>query len=191
MVLDSNFQFLGINRVDQNCCTYMIRGYVKSTYLNNILNIPTGVVWALERLKGKLLRFCEKLKMPSIHSHLVTGDAKCRLLKSLTRIPSLIEYTFVKWHLLKLLTCRPPFSSYSTKSRQFTFKPRFYPPPHQITLNTQTPPVRIVSMLSVRYTLLIYKNLFPLRALLGFVDHITSRFLQVFTGGLWLKMYTA
>lgn len=140
MILGSKFQFLGINRVVQNWCTYMIRGYVESTFLNNILNIPTGAVWSLEGLKGKLLRFCEKLKIPTKHRFLVTGDAKCRLLKSLTKIPSLIEYTFVKWHLLKLLTCRPPFSSYSTKSRQFTFKPRFFPPPPTPTsLLTLTP----------------------------------------------------
>lgn len=135
MILNIKFQFLGINRVVKNWYTYMIREYVESTFINNILNIPTGTGWALEGLKGKLLRFCEQLKMPTIHSYLVTGDAKCRLFKSLMRIPSLIEYTFVKWYLLKLLTCRPPFSSYSTKSRQFTFKPRFSPPHlHTITL---------------------------------------------------------
>lgn len=44
MILDGKFQFLGINPVVQNWCTYMIRGYVESTFLNNILNIPTDVV---------------------------------------------------------------------------------------------------------------------------------------------------
>lgn len=51
MILDSKFQFLGINRVVQNWCTYMIRGYVESTFLNSILDIPTGPV-CCERWRG-------------------------------------------------------------------------------------------------------------------------------------------